>query len=164
MIVIYFCYGGAHSSPIASAIHLGILDSAKTPTKEQVWNVQYFDKVDSSDRGRVFPVGTDQSGNEIYVCGRGSEKRGIEQAVRSGMSLAGRGSADVLFVDTLPAVNNLMRVGGFLSRQLKWTAIGRPLVISGVQRAFPSLVEIVLKTKAKIGDNEPVMKNKRESP
>lgn len=150
MIIVYCCYGGAHSSPIAAAIHLGELKEGKTPSEEEIWNIHYFDKVDSTDRGRALPVGTDTDGNEIYVCGRGGEKQGIENAIKSGIQLADGNVDGVMFVDTLPAVNNLMRIGGFLSRRLKWITLGRPLVIRGTQKAFPQLAQIANETKTKL--------------
>ncbi len=152
MIIVYCCYGGAHSSPIAAAIHLGKLNEDEIPSDTEIWNIHYYDKVDSRDRGRTLPVGHDKYGNEIYVCGRGSEKRGIEQAIRSGIHLAGGHIDDIVFVDTLPAVNHLMRIGGFLSRQLKWISWGRPLVIKGTQKAYPNLVTIVRELKAQLDE------------
>ncbi|NLY11892.1 MAG: DUF3189 family protein [Firmicutes bacterium] len=157
MIIIYWCYGGAHSSPIAAAIHVGKLPADRTPTVEQIESTLYYDQVDSQYRGRTLYVGEDEFNNKVYVCGRGSEKKGIEQAIRSGVTLAGGKVEDFLFVDTLPAVNNIMRLGGFLSRQLKWVSIGRPIVIRGTQKAFPQLVEIVTRTKEKFA------KDKRET-
>lgn len=150
MIIIYYCYGGTHSSPIAAAIHLELL-SKDRPSESEILAVPYYDRVDSKDRGRVMFIGEDQAQNKIYICGRGSEKLGIEQAIRSGISLANGQLDEVIFVDTLPAVNILMRIGGFLSRHLKWIFIGRPLVVRGTQLAFPALYQIVKQTKLKYG-------------
>lgn len=150
VVIIYCCYGGAHSSPIAAAVHVGKLSKDKQPTKEEIFNVRYYDKVDSQARGKILPVGVDDYGNQVFACGRGGEKRGIEQAIQSGILLAGGSTDQVLFVNTLPAVNLLMRIGGFLSRKLKWVWLGRPIVIIGSQKAFPRLVEIVEETKTKL--------------
>lgn len=150
MVIIYCCYGGAHSSPIAAAIHIGILNSTEIPTAAQILAVCHYDKVESNDRGKVMFVGDDEYGNKIYVCGRGREKIGIKQAIESGILLAKGETDDFVFVDTLNAVNIYMRIGGFLSRRLKWIAVGRPLVIWGTQKAFWQLVQIVQKTKKNI--------------
>ncbi len=150
MKIIYCCYGGAHSSPIAAAIHLGYLSLRSYPTAEQLWELPYFDKTDGNDRGNTMFVGMDEDGHEIYICGRGREKKGIEQAIRSGIRLADGNEREVLFVNTLSAVNLWMRIGGYLSRQWKLTKIGRPIVIFGSQLAFPNLVQIVDETKKKV--------------
>lgn len=150
LVIIYCCYGGTHSSPTAAAIHLGLL-SYDLPSKADVLNVPYYDRVDSKERGRLMFIGKDQANNQVYVCGRGNEKIGIEQAIKSGIILEGGDVDQVIFVDTLPAVNVWMRIGGFLSRHLKWISVGRPLVIFGTRKAFPLLAQIVKETKLMYG-------------
>lgn len=147
--IIYCCYGGTHSSPIAAAIHLGKLGSQQVPTTAEISAVELFDQVQSTQRGQVMFMGEDQWGNQIYVCGRGRDKRGIEQAIKSGVLLAGGILDGLEFVDTLPAVNWMMRIGGFISRRLGLVRIGRPLVTRGTQKAFFNLARIVSDTKAK---------------
>ncbi|HOB07898.1 MAG TPA: DUF3189 family protein [Limnochordia bacterium] len=146
MKIIYCCYGGTHSSPVAAAIHLGKLSTERVPTGGEIRAVELFDQLRSDHRGQVMFFGMDQWGNGIYVCGRGRDKRGIVKAVKSGAALAGGNLDELLFVDTLPAVNWLMRIGGFLSRRLGLVAIGRPLVVKGTQKAFFNLANIVAGT------------------
>lgn len=105
------------------------------PTGGEIRAVELFDQLRSDHRGQVMFLGW-INGNGIYVCGRGRDKRGIVKAVKSGAALAGGNLDELLFVDTLPAVNWLMRIGGFLSRRLGLVAIGRPLVVKGTQKAF----------------------------
>lgn len=153
MVIIYCCYGGTHSSPIAAAVHLGQLDRNQVPTKADILAIPYYDQLDALDRGIVRLVGEDENGNSVYICGRGKEKRGIEQAIISGIKLAGGNWEQVIFINSLVAVNLLMRIGGFLSRKLKLVGIGRPLVVLGTQKAFPNLVKIVEKAKASLTDS-----------
>ncbi len=148
MEIIYCCYGGTHSSPVAAAIHLGRLDPHQVPTGAEISSIELYDRVPQSQRGKVMFVGEVDWGNRIYVCGRGRDKYGIEQAVKSGVLLAGGTPDRIWFVDTLPAVNWLMRIGGFMSRRLGWVKIGRPLLIKGTQKAFFNLAEIVSCTRA----------------
>ncbi|NMB45526.1 MAG: DUF3189 family protein [Firmicutes bacterium] len=148
MLIIYTCYGGAHSSPMAAAIHLNRLVGAPLPSTKAIEGLLYFDIIDNEDRGRVFPVGIDEDGNRIYVLGRGSDERFIQQAIKSGYMLAGGDPRQVLFVNTLRAVNWQMRIGGFLSRRLGLVSLGRPLVARGARRAYPQLTKIVRATKA----------------
>jgi len=151
--VIYYCYGGTHSSPIAAALHTGLLSLDKPPTLSEIRHLPWFDNVTTAQRGQLFLVGRDQQGNFVYVCGRGREKRGITQAIISGFRLAGGNPEDLLFIDTLPAVNVLMRVGGYLSRRLGLVSIGRPLVLYGAKLALPKLVAIVSEVKRNLGLN-----------
>ena len=105
MLVIYACYGGAHTSPAAAAIHLGRLKGDPLPSLQDILKVQYFDVPTSGDRGRVFPVGTDELGNQVYVLGRGSHPQPIVEAVKSGYMLAGGDPRQIIFVNTLRGVN-----------------------------------------------------------
>lgn len=148
MQVIYYCYGGTHSSPIAAALHIGLLSPDRLPTKEELLQLPWFDQVTTAQRGKLFLVGKDEAGNAVYVCGRGAEKLGITQAVMSGYVLGGGRVQELYFVDTMPAVNILMRLGGYLSRRLGLVFLGRPLVACGAQLAFPKLVRIVEEAKA----------------
>ena len=150
MKVIYSCYGGAHSSPLAAAIHLGRIPANSTPSLQDIEDVLYFDLVDGDERGCILPVGIDKSGHEVYVLGRGPSARPIEQAIISGYLLAGEDPRQLLFVNSLQAVNWLMRIGGFLSRRLGLVALGRPLAIRGAKMAFSQLAAIVEQTKKEL--------------
>ncbi|NLY30147.1 MAG: DUF3189 family protein [Firmicutes bacterium] len=149
MLIIYACYGGAHTSPMAAAIHLGRLKGDPLPSLEDILNVQYFDVLATGDRGRVFPVGTDELGNQVYILGRGNYQQPIIQAVKSGYMLAGGDPRQIMFVNTLKGVNWPMRVGGFLSRRLGLISLGRMVAAIGARWAYPKLMEIVAETKAK---------------
>jgi hypothetical protein len=159
VLVIYYCYGGTHSSPVAAALHTGLLPAERIPTRKELLQLPWFDRIQTDQRGQLFFVGKDQAGNAIYICGRGKERDGIAQAIKSGFSLSGGDSQELFFVDTMPAVNLVMRVGGYLSRRLGLVALGRPLAILGAQLAFPQLLRIVQAAKGELaqiqGDGEP---------
>jgi len=70
--------------------------------------------------------------------------------VQSGVHLAEHNSPSVTFIDTLTVVNIWMRIGGFLSRAVGLTRLGRPLVIYGTRRAFPLLVALVRRTHTQL--------------
>ncbi|NLA58592.1 MAG: DUF3189 family protein [Firmicutes bacterium] len=147
-MIIYACYGGTHTSPVAAAIHLGRLKGDPLASLEEILNIQYFDTLLTADRGRVFPVGTDEFGNQVFILGRGNHQQPIMQAVRSGYMLAGGDPRQIMFVNTLKGVNWQMRVGGFLSRRLGLVSVGRWIAAIGARRAYPKLAEIVAQTKA----------------
>lgn len=151
MIVIYHCYGGAHSSVVAAAVHLGLLPRDRKPSPDELWSVRYFDKQDSHDAGRIRLMGTDCHDNEIYILGRRSDVSLIRRAVEEVGRLMGVWpEGQVLFVDTLPCVNWYMRIGGFLSRAARLKRLGRPTVIYGTRRAYRSLSDLAASTLGRL--------------
>src|SRR5690606_6242523 len=139
MKVVDSCYGGAHSSQVAAAIHLGRFPGHRPPTAEELLSLPRFDRVSDDHQGIAEFVGTDEDGHEVYVLGRGPAAEAVERAFRSGYRIAGGDDRQLLFVNALQTVNLPMRVGGYLSRRLGWVAVGRPLVVFGTRRAFPAL-------------------------
>lgn len=151
--VIYTCYGGTHSSPVAAAIHLGLLPRDRVPSAGQLETLPLFDRVDGTSRGRLTLVGVDGRGNPVYVVGRGStDLAALRNTIQSTLRLAGRADLPLLVVDTLDCVNGLMRVGGYLSRRLDLVRIGRPLVILGTQLTYPRLVRLVEQAEAALSE------------
>ncbi len=149
MKIIYCCFGGAHSSPVAAAIHLGILPADRLPTRQELLQLPLFDRNDQ--QGTLHYMGKDERGHEVYVLGRGRGGKIAETTLINGYNLAG-GQADreLVIVDTLKCVNLIMRIGGYLSRRLRLVFLGRPLVLVGTQRAFRCLVAVVEAVKAEV--------------
>jgi len=148
--VVYHCYGGAHSSVVAAAVHLGLLPEDRVPSPDELWSVRYFDKQDAADHGRIREMGTDRAGNKVCILGRRGCFRQLERAVREvAMCLGVWREGDVLFVDTLGCVNWYMRAGGFLSRAARLKRLGRPLVIYGARKAYPAIRSLALQTRRK---------------
>lgn len=138
--VIYFDYGGSHSSVVAANIHAGKLDPPKTPPIEEIINLPDFDKTTPDDFGKIRRVGTDADGNDVYVLGTKSSNFGN---LLTGLVEAQGIAERFRFVDTLPLVNNWLRIGGWLSRSLSLPALGRPLIRIGILQAYPKLVTLV---------------------
>lgn len=151
MKIVYSCYGGAHSSRAAAAMHLGLLPMDRPPRPAEVLAVPRFDGTTPRELGLLEHVGTDCSGHEVYVLGRGPAREVARRAFQSGFELAGGAPGSLLFVDTLAAVNLPMRIGGFLSRRLGLVALGRPLAVYGTIRAHPHLARIVQETQRRAG-------------
>lgn len=141
--IVYSCYGGAHSSPVAAAIHLGQLPRQTIPPKEKFLELQLFDRTTSEQHGELRHIGVDDKGNEVYVLGRGPRGAAVVRALMSGVNLMGGTAHDIKIIDTLPTVNLWMRIGGLFSRRFGWVFIGRPLVLHGIRRAYPRLVQLV---------------------
>lgn len=138
--VIYFDYGGSHSSVVAAHIHAGKLKSSETAPIEEIINLPYFDKTTQDDFGKIRRVGTDANGNDIHVLGT---KNGNSGGLLSGLVDAQNLTDKFRFVDTMPYVNIWLRIGGWLSRGLSLPALGRPLIRIGILQAYPKLVSLV---------------------
>jgi hypothetical protein len=145
--IIYDDYGGAHSTQVAAAIHLGVLKPERTPTNEELLALPLFDRITKEHHGCLIFVGVDSEGHSIYVLGRGPSAVTVERALAGGIALVGGDPGSIRFFNTLPTVNWWMRIGGFLSRALGWIPIGRPLVLYGTRKAFPQLVRFVTEVK-----------------
>jgi len=138
--IVYFDYGGSHTSVTAAAIHVGKLKPDKLPTGDDLMAIPYLDKTVPEDFGKIKHMGTDHIGNEVYVLGTKSSQ--LENLLNDMASLQNI-SDQCLFVNTSPYVNNVLRVGGWLSRSASLPVLGRPLVISGLRSAYPALCSLV---------------------
>jgi len=150
MKIIYHCYGGAHSSVTAAAIHTGKISHSHLPTDQELMSVPYFDQQEKGDHGRLKLMGVDEFGNEVYVVGKRHMGRVYENFVRGVAGLLGIPEAELVLVDTMPYVNWRMMVGGYTSRRLRLTAIGRPIVLSGTRGAYFKLSGLVNTVKTKL--------------
>ncbi|HBL35289.1 MAG TPA: hypothetical protein DDZ55_00610, partial [Firmicutes bacterium] len=59
MKIIYHCYGRAHSSVVASQLHLGNLPMVGPVTKEAIMAIPEFDLAEAADWGEPYLVGRD---------------------------------------------------------------------------------------------------------
>lgn len=149
MRIVYHCFGGAHSSPVAAAIHVGLLPADRVPDASAIAAVPHFDTTSPRRWGELLPMGRDAHGHQVFVMGRGPHGAVARQALVSGFRLAGGDPEKLLVVDTLGCVNVWMRLGGYLSRRLGLVSLGRPLVIWGTRRAYPRLAALVRDTLAR---------------
>ncbi|MFU0788456.1 MAG: DUF3189 domain-containing protein [Virgibacillus proomii] len=54
MIYIYNDYGGTHTTSLAAAYHLKKLPTNRTLTKDEIINVDYFNKLTKEDLANLF--------------------------------------------------------------------------------------------------------------
>lgn len=148
MVIIYNCYGGTHSSILASAIHLKKLPINRIPTTEEILSIEYFNKLTYKDMGRLLFHGSDDEGNRIFTIGRGTS-RALVPAMRN-LAIAlcrDKGIEEIfLFVNCSPTVHPLMTMGGFFSRALHMDFIGVPLLTAGARLTYYNITELVKKT------------------
>lgn len=155
MIIIYNCYGGTHSSILCSSVHLGMLPKDRVPTKKEILELKYFNKLNYKDMGRLIFHGIDEDGNKVYTIGRGTSKalipamKNLTNEFHSIYSINDR----YAFVNTSPTVPPSMTMGGFFSRGLKINTIGVPLLAIGAQKSYFKTVELVAKTKKLCKEN-----------
>ena len=154
MKIIYHCFGGAHSSVIAAAIHLNQLSTSEKPTPQDILKCAYFDEVPTEKQGVIHYLGKDEEGNDIYNMGCGGAGAIMERALPDILNIYGKSSNDLHMVDTLGCVNFSMRLGGYISRRLRMVNVGRPLVLKGSIMAYPSLVDLVAKVKKDIAQKQ----------
>jgi hypothetical protein len=146
--IVYYCYGGAHSSVIAASIHVGMLPTKRIAKKKEIISIPYFDLTPNSQIGLPLYIGIDSWGNEIYCMGWGIFKERILSSILLLKNKDRKFIFDsIIFVYALPVANIFIRLGGFLSRRIGLISIGRPLVIIGVRKRYYEFVELVSKVK-----------------
>ncbi|KUG04658.1 hypothetical protein ASZ90_017797 [hydrocarbon metagenome] len=151
MKVIYHCYGGAHSSVIAAALHLKMIEKQRLPTEEEMMAVPYYDKTDNGDFGSIRFMGIDDSGNEVYVLGKKSMGEKYSRILVGVAEIMGAGD-EIIAIDCLNRVNISMKLGGFLSRRIGLIFPGRPVLFRGTRKAFMTLVNLVETVRLKSMD------------
>lgn len=146
MKIVYHCYGGAHASPTAAAIHLGILSVDRRPTFAELLKVPRFDLIGSWEHGKLFRAGVDNAGNEVYTMGRRNSANLVIKLIREFTRLNGINPDQYFFVNCVQLLNPFMVTGGYSSRSLGLVGLGRPVVTFGTILSFPILVKIVQRT------------------
>ncbi|MGI9952869.1 DUF3189 family protein [Moorellaceae bacterium AZ2] len=143
MKIIYHCFGGTHSSIVAAALHLGWMRPDRLPAPEELQSLPYFDRRPEGREGQILFLGRDQHNNEVYVVGKRGMGETFENLLCDLMQELDLPREELLLLNTSPLVNWPMAVGGFLSRRLGLSLLGRPLVIWGVRRTFGRLATFV---------------------
>jgi hypothetical protein len=57
------------------------------------------------------------------------------------------------FYDTMPFVNTVLRIGGWLSRAASLPALGRPLVIAGIRKDYRKIGSFVETIRSNLKGN-----------
>jgi hypothetical protein len=142
--IIYSCYGGAHSSIIASAIHMGYLPTDRIPSVEEILSTPYYDQSPSESRGKPIYMGTDEKSRKIYALGMGPYRTEYTKiAYNFAFQLAGKNKGDIQIINVVPLLGCLTKIGGFMSRRAGLIKLGRPLTVSGIQRRYNLFVKLV---------------------
>ncbi|OIJ12311.1 ABC transporter [Anaerobacillus arseniciselenatis] len=147
MIYIYNCYGGTHSSAMAAAYHLKKLPEDRIPSKEEILNIDIFNKLTPKDMGRIIFHGIDEDGHKVYTLGRGSSKAMIPALNELFLLLNDGTKTDkVIFSNASPTVPLAMTFGGLFSRRLHIDFIGIPLLVKGAKQTYHNTITLVKRT------------------
>lgn len=149
VIYIYNDYGGTHTTSMAAAFHLKKLPTDRELTKEEILAIPYFNKLTSSDFGKLIFHGTDEDENPVYTIGRKNQKFVIPAMKELGLLLQKRYGEEekIIFSNTSPTVPFPMSIGGFLSRGLKIDFLGVPLLVAGAKICTKDIIRLVEHTK-----------------
>lgn len=149
MIYIYNDYGGTHTTALAAAYHLNKLPLNRQLTKEEIIGADYFNKLQTSDMGKLIFHGLDENGHPVYTVGRGSSKVVVTALKNLSSILKDRYNANetIVYSNTSPTVPLAMTIGGFLSRRLKLDFIGVPLLVFGAKQCCRDIIQLVNHTK-----------------
>ena len=136
MIFIYNDYGGTHTTSLAAAYHLKKLPTNRRLTKEEILNIDYFNKLTKADFGKLIFHGIDEDGHSVYTIGRKSSKLVVPALKNLSMLLQEKyqGQEKIIFSNTSPTVPFALTMGGLFSRGLKIDFIGVPFLIVGAKQ------------------------------
>ena len=141
-VVVYHCFGGAHTSVVSGALHLGWLPRRGVLEREALEALEPFDSLETRI-GQIHHLGRDHRGVEVKAMGFGGGTEILWPLYAQLMDMIGWSAKEIIDCHTLPAAGVMLRVGGFVSLHLGLTWPGRFLVIGGVRRAHAQLVDYV---------------------
>lgn len=149
MIYIYNCFAGTHSSVLAASYHLNLLPLDRPPTKGELLNLELFNKLKITDRGKFFYHGKDEEGNKVFTIGRGNSKI-LVPALYNFFNLLDEESPikeKIIFSTTCNVIPLSMAIGGFTSVRLRFDLIGVPFLVIGTRQTYKNIIKIVKQTK-----------------
>jgi hypothetical protein len=146
MNVVFYDYGGSHTSIVAANLLTGHLKE-DLPSGHELMALPLFDKTIPRDFAVFHFNSEDNLGNRVYTLGTKSGTYGYALAALTKLMDA---EERFIHVGTMPCLNNILRIGGFLSRSLNLPFLGRPLVIIGLRKAYPKLLALVKHLQGKL--------------
>ena len=125
----------------------GILNMHNPLTWQDLFTCPYFDTVDKKDTGKINYMGKNATGDDVYIMGCKNAGSIVETVVNELEKVVHFNTSELLMVNTVPCLNNWMRLGGFLSRQLGLVKAGRFFLFHGSKQAYPKIKLKVLQVK-----------------
>lgn len=149
MKIIYHCYAGTHSSVLAAAVHLGLIEAGTSLSERELFNCPLFDRLNQEHIGKINRMGEDNHGNEIFVLGCKNAGSMVEKILPEFCRIFNLDNNDLLMVSTIPCLNILLRIGGFLSRRAGLVTPGRFFLLLGARWAMNNIKLAVGEVKQK---------------
>ena len=149
MIYIYHDFAGTHSTALAAAYHLNQLPTNRKLTKNEILQVDYFNKLTPKDFGKIIFHGKDEDGHSVYTLGRKRSEFTITALSELIYILQDKNQnhEKFIFSNTSPTVPLAMTFGGLFSRRMKIDFIGVPLLILGAKQSCHNILNLVKNTK-----------------
>lgn len=132
----------------AAAVHLGMLPHDRKPNFKDLLAIPFFDTRESYDHGQITLMGIDDQQNKVYCVGQRGEYQILENIIGGLARYFDISTQNYKLVNVIYKVNMSMKVGGTMSRHLKWISVGRPLVTWGTVRAYKKIIDLVRRVKA----------------
>jgi len=101
---------------VAAAIHLGQLEGKKHPGQDELDAIEYFRRGSQDEDGRIFFVGTDSAGDNVYILSVKVQPEVVIRAVESMLGLYGLLPREIKVVPCLLENPQLSRWGKLFSR------------------------------------------------
>jgi hypothetical protein len=143
MKIIYYDSTGQYLAVIAAAIHLNMLTTKEeVPSWTEFSKLPYFNANYKVELGKIIFVGTDQSGNEIYILGSAKVGKVIERAVQ-GLNDIFEIKKESLFIDLTKNEDWLLSLGLIFKRVIPVLSLGNKLIYSSLANSFSKIVDEV---------------------
>ncbi len=152
LVIVYYCFAGAHASVVASAIHCGILPSTRVPNCEEIIKIPYYDSADPDHIGIPSLMGIDERGNKVYFMGMYNQRSEISFLIKEIIRIEEINQNDFIFQDTFPIIGLATKVGGLLSKRFGITMQGRLLSAWGIKRKYYDFLNLVCNVKKSTSD------------
>lgn len=140
---------------VCAAIHVGRLPEDRVPAPQDLYALPGFASESPGRAGWIRPMGKDPLGHTVCFLGNRARFEVLERAVRQIGEKMGVSTADVLYVDTMPLANWLMRLGSLGSQTIRLDGLGAAIAARGVRAAYPGLVGLVRRTRAVLRGERP---------
>lgn len=147
MKIVYHCTDGLFDSPLAAAIHLGLIPGDRRPLSGELRAFPHYGRLDRVP-GRLYMAGWDEHGNEVFTLGRQKAPDFVIKLLNEAHKTLFEAEERFAFFDcqvTGGLFCSVMRKVGRLDPQFLNLAIRRSLNV------YPTIASIVREAKARTG-------------